>query len=200
MHWQKPVADQLAGIDLHNNRVSPADILATLQHSAPGARKLKSIELQTFYDRLIYAVRDDTGQLHLFDAASGKPYSLSADTADAIVRQTFKVSGKLAEISTVNEHSYEYPWGELPVFRLKYDDSSSVSYYASPSSGEVMKTNWLIRVGSLSMAVHDFGPVFTLTGSDKLRMLLIGLIGSAALVGAVTGLYLTLPRRRRASR
>jgi len=96
----------------------------------------------------------------------------------------------------IQQHSFSYPYGVLPVYKVRFKEAESVSYYINPAAAAVHRSTWLMRVRAIAGILHDFGPVRKLFSSDTVRWALLFFVAVIALIGTIAGLYLTLPVRK----
>lgn len=200
MDWKRPDRNYTALFDTQyagKLTVSPGQAMASLQKEHSKTLVIRSVHFEKINDRIFYVIQDSDHLHHLVDSMTGGVYRMSLQEARDIVRKMYGKQGMALEETMINQHSLSYPYGELPVYRFRFQSDSSVQYYVSPVSARVMKSNRMTRVRSIAGMFHDFGPISYITGRDAVRWTLMVFIGLLALVGTVTGLYLTLPVRRR---
>jgi hypothetical protein len=182
--------------DYRNAVFSPAEAIATLEAGSSTRVQVKNTKLRQINEHLLYSMELADGSEQLVDASNGEPFTFTAELAESIIRDNFKIDAPLAEIGQVTEHSAAYPWGKLPVFRATFTDSSSVSYFIAPADLKVFRSSPVTRLRTAITSLHEFGPVNFLTSDSRVRKGLLIVIAGIALAGTIAGVLLTLPRRR----
>jgi hypothetical protein len=183
-------------VDYHKAVVSPAAAIARLEAGAAGAVEVTNLNLRQISGHLLYSITlaDDGEQL--VDAMTGEHFRFSPELAESMIRENFNIDAPLAEIEQLTEHSTLYPWGNLPVYRLVFGDSPSTSYFVVQNNLKLYRSSPVTKLRAAITSLHAFEPVNLLTSDKRIRnWLLIG-ISTIALAGAITGVLLTLPRRR----
>jgi hypothetical protein len=80
---------------------------------------------------------------------------------------------------------------------MTFDDSSSESYFLVQDDLKLYRSSTVTRVRAAITSLHEFIPLKYITDDSRVRLGLLGLVFGTALVGAITGMLLTLPRRKR---
>ncbi len=182
--------------DYRNAVFSPADAITKLEADNTAPVEVKSATLRQINEHLLYSLKLADGSERLVDATNGEPFTFTAELAESIIRDNFKIDAPLAEIDYLAEHSKVYPQGKLPVFRATFTDSSSVAYFIVPADLRVFRSSPVTRLRSAIISLHEFEPVNLLTSDRRARTGLLIVIAGIALVGTIAGVLLTLPRRR----
>jgi hypothetical protein len=175
--------------------LSPAEVIARLETDSTAPVETKSIKLRQINEHLLYAVKLADGSEQLIDAASGERFHFTEELAESIVRSSMDIDAPVAEIERLTEHSTVYPWGSLPVYRVVFADRASASYFLAQSDLKVFLSTPVTRVRSAIISLHEFGPIKLLGGEWWIRKGLLISISGIALLGAIAGMLLTLPRR-----
>lgn len=176
--------------------LSPSGAIARLEAENTGPVEVESVNLRQVSGQLLYSIKLTDGSEQLIDAMNGERFMFSQELAESMIRDSFNIEAPLANIEQLTEHSALYPWGSLPVYRLVFTDSPSASYFVAQKNLRLYRSSPVTKLRAAITSLHSFEPVNLLTSDKRIRnWLLIG-ISTIALAGAITGLVLTLPRRR----
>lgn len=176
--------------------LSPADAVVNLVKRSSEPVEVKSVRLRQVNERLLYSLVLADGSERQIDAANGQSFTFTPELAESIIRSNFNITAPLAKAEHLTEHSTVYPWGSLPAYRMTFTDSDSVSYFLVESDLKVFRSTPVTRLRTAITSLHEFGPVNFLTSDSRVRKGLLIMIAGIALVGAIAGVLMTLPRRR----
>jgi hypothetical protein len=191
-HWPRnPPADY------HQAVLSPSDAVARLTTDTGSPVEIKQIKLRQINEHLLYSIVHGENSKQLIDAATGEYFNFTPELAESMIRNEFSIETPLTEIEQLTEHSSVYPWGSLPAYRMTFDDSSSESYFLVQDDLKLYRSSTVTRVRAAITSLHEFIPLKYITDDSRVRLGLLGLVFGTALVGAITGMLLTLPRRKR---
>lgn len=192
--WYKPLP-----VDYRSAVLSPADAIRQMEARLGQPAGIDDVKLTRIEDMLFYAIRTHDGSEHLVSAADGSQFEITPEFAVRLVRRTYGIDAPVSGIATLDGHDFAYPWGALPAWRISFEDNP-VSYTVNPGKLNIIPGDrfTVLRLGISSL--HEFSPLEWLTGSDLVRHGLLLAAGLIALLGAVAGVWLTLPRRRRTRR
>ncbi len=196
--WEKlRVSDKVSLANYRDITLSPAEVLVKLKNERPLFEYARSIHFENIQGKILYAIQDQDGETHLINALTGEYYVFSEKLAELFTREIFSIKEAVNEITLVNNYSIDYLWGELPVYRLKFEGRASEIFYVSPVSSKVFRSTSFGRIANIAGFLHNFAPIRTFSGSDALRWGFMLFVGLVILVGTVTGVYLTLPKRKK---
>jgi hypothetical protein len=196
--WFGPVAShQNPPADWSRVTLSPATAIAraTARQDPPAAAR--DVSLRQINEHLLYSVTMTDGKEVLIDARRGKRFEFTPALAESIVRTAFKVDAPLQEISILEKHDHSYSWGGLPAWRMSFQDDPTAVYYLGQHDLRMFRSSLLTRVRSAIVSLHEFEPVKLVSDNWWVRKGLLILISTIALAGAVAGLFLLLPARRK---
>lgn len=186
-------------VDFRLATVSPAETVARLENPAGEKTAIRKIQLRGLGDRILYQVTLDNNDTRYIDAQTGEPFEFTLELATAIARRNFDIESPLLEQTRLTEHDAYYPFGQLPVYRIRFSDSPGISYFVLENQNRVFRSSMLSRIRGAIVSLHNFGPVDFFSSNPDTRKNLLILTGALSLLGAVAGFILTLPRRRRDS-
>ena len=184
-------------IDYRAASLSPADAIARIEARSGVPLEAASVRLQRIRDQLLYAVKIRDGEEQLVDASTGAYFEVTPELAESVARAGFGIEEPVAEIVQLHEHDISYPWGALPVFRVRFVDDPSVAYLVDQRTARVSRSSTATRVRTAVSRLHDFQPIELLTGSAPVRKALLLLTCAIGLLGVITGYYLVFSVRRR---
>ena len=184
-------------IDYHRAVLSPSDAVARLTTDTSSPVEIKQIKLRQINEHLLYSITDGDNGEHLIDAATSEYFNFTPDLAESMVRNQFNIKAPLTEIELLTRHSSVYPFGGLPAYRMTFDDGSSGSYFLVQGELKLYRSSPITRVRAAITSLHEFVPLELITHDSRVRKGLLGLIFGIALAGAITGMLMLLPRRKR---
>jgi hypothetical protein len=197
-HWFGAVTrHEQPAVDFRHITMSPGEAIKHLEQRKGIRLDVKQMQLQQIHDHLLYRIRADGFETGYIDSKTGEYFEFTPVLAEEITRFKFDISAPLLESTRLTEHDITYPFGGLPVFRVRFENDPGVSYFVSESNAKVSRSSALSRVRGAIVSLHIFEPIEILTGSRSLRKNLLLATGALSLLGAIVGLYLTLPVRRR---
>jgi hypothetical protein len=196
--WFGPVADhQNPPADWSRITLSPAAAIAraTTREYPPAAAR--NVSLRQINEHLLYSVTTTDDKEVLIDAHRGRQFEFTPALAESIIRTAFKVDAPLQEISILEQHDHSYPWGSLPAWRVSFQDAPSAEYYLAERDLRMFRSSPVTRIRAAIMSLHEFEPITLVTDNWWVRKGLLIAISAIALVGAMAGLFLTLPGNRK---
>ena len=187
----------MPAVNYRNASLSPAEAIKRLEQHTDTGLDIRNIQLQQINDQLLYRINAKGSKPRHIDAVSGEYFEFTPELAEDIARSNFDIDAPLLEITRLTAHDTSYLFGELPVFRIRFENNPDASYFVSESNGRVSRHTLLSRIRSVIVSLHAFEPVEMLTHSKSLRKTLLVLTCTISLLGALIGIYLTLPAGRK---
>jgi len=178
-------------------KTTVADAVATIKQNNASFERPVSVQLQRHKQYLAYVVTGSKRNKYLVNAVTGEYFQFSKNDAESLTRQVFNIDQPVLENKLVRHHNTNYPYGVLPVYKIRFKGSDSDAYFVNPTDAKVHRRTLLMRVRAIAGILHDFGPVRKLLGSDTARWSLLLFVSILAFIGTVAGMYLTLPKRKR---
>lgn len=189
-HYQNPPASFRGAV------ISPAAAIDHLERHTGQHANITNVRLRRIDGDVLYAIRLKNGDEQLINAATGQYFQFTPELATSIIRKSFKVTTPLAEIRKLDSHDRDYPWGNLPAYRLSFEDEGSATYMLAEKDLNMFRSSAMTRVRAAITSLHEFEPVKLISDNKWARKGLLIFIGIIGLAGAVIGVYLTLPRKR----
>ena len=187
---------QTAPIDLQQVTLSPAEALSHLSKTLDDSPGVRSVRLRKIAHSVVYEINLARGESYLIEARSGQLLTITPASVEQIARYYVPSQASVLEIEPITQHSYSYPWGPVPAFRIMFDNDNSTAYYVSARDGSILRSNRWSRILGAIESLHRFEPLKLVTRREGIRkglLILLSLVGVAA---AATGYYLALPNRR----
>lgn len=191
-----PVAIPLADVQAAPDRLAAA---------LPAGRQVTEVTLRThgLTGRPVYRVRiDGDDDPSFYDAQTAQLLPrMGEEDARRIAQADFTGKGAISSVEWIErdyQKGYDY-YGELPAWRVNFDNAKRTRIYVSPFTGEILARRNVYKTAfDWCWTVHVFGYLDRdVTGNVALIVM-----GGASLLVAVSGtaLYLPFLRRRRAAR
>jgi len=200
-YWFGPTAyHKNPPADFRRVAISPAEAIVSMERHNGQPAKVVNVQLRQINDDVLYAIRLENGDEQLVNAMTGEYFSFTPELAEDIIRRNFKVKAPLADIRRLDGYVRDYSWGSLPVYELRFEGEGSASYYVAEKDLRLIRSSALTRVRAAIAGLHEFGPVKLISDSLWTRKGLLMAISAIALAGAVIGVWMTLPLRRRTAR
>ncbi len=197
-YWFGPTANhQNPPADFRRAAISPAEAIVRMEQRTSQPAKVANVQLRQINDVILYAIRLDNGEEQLVNATTGEIFAFTPALAEDIIRRDFKVKTPLADIRRLDGYERDYPWGSLPVYRLRFEGDGTASYYVAEKDLRVTRSSTLTRVRAAITSLHEFEPVKLISDNAWARRGLLIAIGAIGLTGALIGVWMTLPLRRR---
>ena len=191
-----PARQRTPPLDFQEITVSPAEAVGNLGKVLKASPQVISVSLRRIADAVVYEVTVKPGGSHLIDARSGQVFMITPEVAEQIARDGFPSPARVLQIERVDRHSFAYPWGPLPAYRIVFDDDRATVSYISTSDGTVRRSDRWSRIRGAITSLHAFEPLKLITKRDAVRKGLLVLLSVVGVGVAGTGYYLALPRRR----
>lgn len=184
-------------IDLRQVTLSPAEAVETLRRERDARPRANGVVLKQVGDVVAYEF-DLAGQgTYLVDARSGRLLTITPDLADRIARARYPSDSPVVQVDHLTEHSFDYPFGALPAYRIVRGNDGARVYYVAERTGAVLAADRWARFQAVMDALHTFEPLkLIVRGPDVASHALI-LASTLGIAVAATGYALALPRRRR---
>lgn len=180
-------------IDFRKVTLSPAAAIERVATQSGGTLQATQAELTQIHDTPVYRVSGADGESRVIDAVTGEPFVFTAALAEAIPRSVFSITAPMTEQTRLTEHDGAYRFGQLPAYRLRFEDAPEADFYVVESDGRVIRMTAIARVRNFIMTLHALDPVGRLTHSDNLRKLMLVSTALVTILGAIVGYILTLP-------
>jgi hypothetical protein len=196
--WFGPVAKHVnPAIDYNLVTMSPAEAIKRLTEQDATATDIKNVSMLQINEDVLYSIRVANGDTRLINASNGELFIFTEQLALDIIRNSFKVDTPLEDIEHLTQHDRTYPWGELPAWRVRFEDNPSNAYYLAEPTLKVYRSSIATRIRAAITSLHEFTPVTIITSNRWVRTWLLIIVAAISLAGAVIGVWLTLPRRAR---
>ncbi len=172
--------------------VSPAEAVANLAKALGSYPEVSSVGLKRIRDTVVYHITMKPSGSHLIDARSGQVFTITPKIAEQIARDDFPSHGRVLQIDLVTRHTFAYPWGSLPAYRVVFNDDRATVSHVSMSDGTVRRSDRLSRIKAAIKGMHTFEPVKLITERDAVRKGLLLLLAVVGIGAAGTGYYLAM--------
>ncbi|MCC6930204.1 MAG: PepSY domain-containing protein [Gemmatimonadaceae bacterium] len=184
-------------VDMRQATVSPAgaiDLVRSREGDTSGVRRVVFVAIGP---DPYYKVDAKDGKSFLLSAATGERLVVTRDVAERIARRDFSDNARIRSATEISRHSFGYPGGALPAWRLEFDDARGTIAYVSKRDGSVTHVNGRSRIRSFITGLHTFEQIELVGGSERLKKLSLHLTSLITIVLVLTGYYVVLPRRWR---
>ena len=138
--------------------VSVPQAIAAAENAAGRPLRVERVALRTIAGKLIYEIGATRGATFLIDAMDATRLVVDEGLARQIASRAHPGPIEWSSIALVREHTNEYKYGPLPVYRLAANDPKATLYFINADTGEVAAAS--TRLGRLRMMVvqmHMFG-------------------------------------------
>lgn len=190
--------------DYRMARISPSEAISALDERGRASGDIGSLRLELIGSRPTYVIRSEGSGISLVDAMTGVSFEIDGPRALQIARDLYGGTGTPADPVLVDSRGLRYFMGELPAYRVAFDDDYGTEIYVAVRSGTVSWWDGKSWTQRLMMTAHTLGPIGTFFGPRLRRALMVG-GGLVTLLVALSGYYLAWRRggwrfrRRRAS-
>jgi hypothetical protein len=143
----------------------------------------------------VYHIELEGGNSHLIDGRSGQEEKITEQRAIAIARTKLPSNVGVSKTEVLTEHTAEYSWGPLPVYRVVFDDRHATVVFVSTLNGAERSVNRLNRIQDFVEGLHTFRTVDLVTDSESVRKGLVVVFSLIGVGAAGSGYYLAWRRR-----
>jgi len=204
--WFAPSLLKASGpADYRAASLSPAEAIKALEASLGKPVSVTWTDLRQVRETVVYEIYLADQGVYLVDASSGEMVWITPELAEGIARDRISLTGEdgnqaeLASVERLEAHDLLYPFGNLPVYRVRFEEDGSNIYYISALDGSLSQSNQLTRLSAAITSLHTFEPVRLVTDNNLVRKGLVVLFSSIGVCTALTGYLLALlpifPRR-----
>ncbi len=173
--------------------VSPAQAIASLNGRGVTSQSVQGVSLNRWGSRTVYSIQArGEGTVHV-DAVTGETVTINADEARRVAREMYEGPGTPSEPELLERHDPRYFNGELPVYRVSFDDPHGTQVTIAVRSGTVSWRDGRSRFRYYMSAFHDLWPVRPALGRNAYVLGMVG-GGLLALITALTGYWLAFRR------
>ena len=203
--WFDPAPVKPTGqINYKEIGVAPQAAISQLEADLGSQVQVNNLGLKRLQRKLYYWITLEDGSYHLIDAVTGKEFKITEQTAKELIGLLTGVQADSIQIQPLSGHDMLYPFGPLPVFRIRLLTGDGDIYYVSMITGDISHSTFATRVRAVITSLHTFEPIRFVTQRDSIRKLLLVSVASVAVVVALTGYILAvqpgLRRRAKARR
>ncbi|HEX4936060.1 MAG TPA: PepSY domain-containing protein [Gemmatimonadaceae bacterium] len=184
-------------VDMRQAVIAPAaamDLVGTREGNTSGVRRLVFVAIGP---EPYYKIDMKDGKSFLLSAATGARLVINREVAERIARRDFSDTVPVRRATEISRHSFEYPGGALPAWRLEFDDARGTIAYVSKRDGSVTHGHWRSRVRAFVSGLHTFEQIELVGGSERTKKLSLHLTSLITIALVLTGYYVVLPRRWR---
>lgn len=197
-HWFGAVTrSNQPAANYHNITLSPVQAIASLERHTGTRPDVQHIQLQQIHSYLLYRINAKGQDPVYINSQTGEYFEFTPELAEEITRINFEIDTPLEESIRLTEHDISYPFGQLPIFRVRFTDQKGVSYFVSERNATVYRSSTLSRIRSAINSLHTFQPLKLLTDSEVIKKSLLVFTGTLSLLGAIIGYILTFPAGRK---
>jgi hypothetical protein len=188
---------QAPTIAFRDIKLSPAQAVAILERDLGASPNVNSVGLRRIQDLIVYEIRLRDGSSHLINAVSGRLFTITREMAERYVMQMYPKEGRPLKVVTVEQYSYTYQDGPLPVYRVVLDAKPSVDFFVSPVDGSVRRSDRVNRFRGTLERFHTFDPLKLIVKSERWLHGVMIVAGVIAIGAMVTGYFLAFALARR---
>ena len=124
--------------------------------------------------------------------ADGRPFTATETVIRTVARTRYAGDGTLATLRLLDTAPLDWR-GDTPIWQAQFDDASRTRFYIDPTTSEVQRVRThLWRVFDTAWMLHIMG----YPDRDNFNTWWLCLFAFAAVLFAITGLALLVPRRR----
>ena len=124
--------------------------------------------------------------------AEGRPFTATEAIVRTVAETRYAGDGTLATLRLLDTAPLDWR-GDTPIWQAQFDDASRTRFYIDPDSAEVLRVRTrLWRVFDTAWMLHIMG----YPDRDNFNTWWLRLFAFAAVLFAITGLALLVPRRR----
>lgn len=181
-------------IDFKDITQSPAQAIANLQKSLRTTSQVSFVGLKWVHDTLVYEIHFENGARHFISAVTGQLFSFTRELAERVVLDAYPGQGGAQTIGMLEQHSYGYQWGPLPVYQIMLDSDKSTAYFVATEDGSVRRSDRVDRIRGAITSLHTFDPIKLVIRPETVRTSLLIITGVIAILASLTGYYLALRR------
>lgn len=166
--------------------ISPAEAAEVV--NGEGAPEVDDVTMVMVGERPMYRVRSGRDS-RIVDARSGEIVEIDSDLAVELARTRVRPEVATEGVEYVDSHSWYYPSGPLPAYRVRFDTSDNSWAYVGTQTGEVYFSSRELRFRAAMVSLHEFRTLNAFFAGFPNRGLM--LIASFGLLGVTaTGYYL----------
>ena len=166
--------------------------IAAAEISAGHPVRIERVVLHPIAGKLVYELGTTGAGTFLIDAMNATRLIVNEDLARQIASRAHRTPVAWASVTLVREHSREYKYGPLPVYRFAAQDPSETLYFINAETGEVAASS--TRLGRLRMLIvqmHEFGFLRPEVQAQTVTKLLV-LFGAVGLLMSLFGGWILL--------
>ncbi len=167
--------------DFRTVAISPAEAISALPPTE-AARAGQSVQLTLLGSRPTYLIRAG-GAVSLVDAVSGDPFRVDAEEALRIASEVYGRPELASEPVLVESRELRYFQGELPAFRIEFEDGYNTEIYIGQRTGTVMWWDRKSRIRRWMGSLHDLWPIGPALGP---RPRLVAMVGGGLITLLIT--------------
>jgi len=176
--------------DFTSVAIPPTAVIAALSAELGRPAQVNQIVLRGLRERPVYEVHARGMPSSLWDAVTGKRFTISPAVAEAMVRDRVRDDVGKASFERIEKHGPTYPWGPLPAHRIEFERGDGTIAYVGITNGRVIFTDWRKRTWHLITGLHEFAPLNFLFGDSKVTHAALITVALLALVIVITGFSL----------
>jgi len=180
-------------LDFTSAEISPAEAIARLETPSAAAGAIRSVQLRNLGSRLVYVIQVAGGEPALVDAHSGERVAVDAAEAGRVASELYPGEDPANDPVRVERWDLHYFIGELPAYRVAFDDSHDTEMYIGVRTGSVFWWDGRVRARGLMTAAHDLWPLASIIGR-RAQFLIMMTLGLLAVTITLTGYYLAFRR------
>lgn len=150
-NYPTPTADILDAV------VSPSMALRAVEQSAGATIHVRNIQLTTVGSIRVYVLSTRDHGEFLVGVEDGRLVTISPELAAelAAARMSPEIGASPPEL--LEAHDWWYPGGELPVYRVRFDNGTVA--HVSTTRGSVRLSDWMTVTRQLFVGLHEFNTV-----------------------------------------
>ncbi len=176
--------------DYSTATLSPSQALKKLETIIGEIPQVSNIQLHKILDLIVYQMVLKNGQSYLINAQTGEELTIDASLSVQIAKSHGLGNSQVKSTEFLTNHSSEYSWGPLPVYKVTFNDTGKTIAYVSVANGAITQSHLFQRIRVSLESLHDFGPLGYLGNSNRVRKILLVVISFVG-VGAVgTGIFI----------
>ena len=183
--------------DYSTTTLSPSQALRKLETIIEEIPQVRNVQLHKILDVIAYQMVLKNGQSYLINAQTGEEITIDASLSIQIAESYGPGNSQVKSTEFLTNHSSEYPWGPLPVYKVAFNDTGKTIAFVSIANGAITQSHLFQRIRATLESFHDFGPLRHLGTSDRVKKILLVLVSLVGVCAVGTGIFIfvkQLPR------
>lgn len=192
------ISSPISKDELRLLNLSPYNAFEKINDAFAENKQIQSLSLLRIDNVILYKFVVEGGREYMINANTGLLFKITSDVAKSIAINSFGREASVNSVELLKQRSFFYSWGQIPAYKVEFNDDLETNIYISPNDGEILRAhNYWSRIIAVNHDLHSFGVIRNIIDRGIVQATLVTFVAMVIVFCVLSGYYMALPKRKR---